>query len=941
MENAQYLTREQVMDNFDLILQHDIDQDIGIVQDLGDLRIQVGNPVRSVAFSPNGTQIVYGGLDTIGVWDIRQLYDNKNATAKVTFTHKYVGSVAFSLDGTQIVSGSDENSVRVWNNANIEPQNGFIGDKFDSMHNSELYSVAFSPIKNWIVSGCDYNIIVWDIDNNIVIMWGSASSSDVVNSVAFSPDGTQVVSGSTDKMAQVWDIRSGKPIKSFIHDGSVNSVAFSLDGTQIVSGSSDKMAQVWDIRSGKPIKSFIHEDSVNSVAFSPGGTQIVSGSSDSVRVWDIKSGRLIKHFKHEDSVNSVAFSPNGTQIVSGSTDRTIGIWNLENIDIDTDINKLNSIIKLNDMDKTQKQKIVLSAIQIFGIREYFDKYLPDPSISDEYINIINTIPIESVTGALLQNKNISKAFDELYPIYVENEKLLTIDILEKVILQYDFESLIKSPIFEKIFENIDRYNTNHISIDPDVFWKKILSRSDTDKVFWFRHISKLLVLGRFIRYSEPSIDSNDLYERIGLINSELLYQNWCMLIDRNKVRIINGGIEEKRNIFLYTEKEYEYKRFENWLGRMGGGKVVFSPTIQILNFRSGLGKDFSLGKIEHLILPEVSSIVVTFGISPIDYVSQFPNITELFMPSLTEIKINNTLTRNLSPIESLFNGNRSIEKVNLSSMMQIGNLYFNGCVNLIEIVLSNLNVIEGDNVFERCIRLKDLNLPKLRHIHGKSTFINMTDLRSISCPKLEQIQDDDLSSQMLKLGIPMDIPSFLFLESNQLISVDLSSLKNMINTGLFSNCDLSKCELSLSLSIIRYGSILFNQCKLPSIMTLDSIQEIHGSLIIRECANIEVLNMPNLIKIEGTQVFSCAKLKKIVANNLKELKGNNIFEGCTNLTDIYVDRLQVIDGNVLPVNLDGKILTIHLNDVPTINEDLPDHIKLNIKNIDIRGADRS
>jgi WD40 repeat protein len=147
-----------------------------------------------------------------------------------------------------------------------------------------------------------------------------------VNSVAFSPDGKQIVSGSSDNSIRVWDAVSGDvvvgPLKG--HTDSVWSVAFSPDGKQIVSGSYDNSIQVWDAVSGDvvvgPLKG--HTDSVYSVAFSPDGKQIVSGSSDnSIRVWDAVSGDVVVGplKGHTDSVLSVAFSPDGKQIVSGSS----------------------------------------------------------------------------------------------------------------------------------------------------------------------------------------------------------------------------------------------------------------------------------------------------------------------------------------------------------------------------------------------------------------------------------------------------------------------------------------------------------------------------------------------------------------------------------------------------------------------------------------------
>ena len=81
--------------------------------------------------------------------------------------------------------------------------------------------------------------------------------SDCVNSVAFSPDGAYILSGSDDKSLKLWDRQTGKIVKSYEgHSNRVNSVAFSPDGAYILSGSADKSLKLWDRQTGKIVKSY-------------------------------------------------------------------------------------------------------------------------------------------------------------------------------------------------------------------------------------------------------------------------------------------------------------------------------------------------------------------------------------------------------------------------------------------------------------------------------------------------------------------------------------------------------------------------------------------------------------------------------------------------------------------------------------------------------------
>ncbi|KAK3582368.1 hypothetical protein CHS0354_023912 [Potamilus streckersoni] len=302
--------------------------------------------VRSVAFSPDGTQALSGSSDkTIKLWKVSDgsLIHTFSSTEQHTSS---VFSVTFSPDGTHALSGSADNTIKLW-----RVSDGSLIRTFSTttgqQHTSWVNSVVFSPDGTQALSGSDDKTIkLWRVSDGSLIHTFSTTGRHVdnVNSVVFSPDGTQALSGSDDKTIKLWKVSDGSLIRTFSSTGQhtqpVYSVAFSPDGTQALSGSADNTIKLWRVSDGSLIRTFStttgqqHTSWVNSVVFSPDGTQALSGSDDkTIKLWRVSDGSLIRTFsstgQHTQPVYSVAFSPDGTQALSGSADNTIKLWQVK------------------------------------------------------------------------------------------------------------------------------------------------------------------------------------------------------------------------------------------------------------------------------------------------------------------------------------------------------------------------------------------------------------------------------------------------------------------------------------------------------------------------------------------------------------------------------------------------------------------------------------
>ncbi len=212
-------------------------------------------------------------------------------------------------------------------------QTGASSRTFLTGHGAGVPSVAFSPDGRTLASGSlDGAIILWDVAKKQQLATFSTYTGPVW-SVAFSPDGQTLASASGDNTIALWDIASAQ-LRSILsgHTGAVLSVAFGPDGQTLASGSEDATVIVWDLRSGKLLKRLTgHAGAVYTVAFrdkqtlASGGCGKLNGGTCTlaeIRLWDIVTGNMLGQplVTETKSPSSIAFSPDGETFALGDGD---------------------------------------------------------------------------------------------------------------------------------------------------------------------------------------------------------------------------------------------------------------------------------------------------------------------------------------------------------------------------------------------------------------------------------------------------------------------------------------------------------------------------------------------------------------------------------------------------------------------------------------------
>ncbi len=201
-------------------------------------------------------------------------------------------------------------------------------------HTDLLWTVAWSPNGKYVASaGTDRTVQVWNASDGHH-MYTYTGHNDTVYGVSWSHDSTQLASASYDKTVQVWHALDGTYPQIYTgHTSWVWSVSWSPDGERVASGGGDKTVQVWRAADASHIYTYKgHSGYVHAVAWSPDSRYIASASTDqTVQVWDATSGMTYYTDQPYDTTPlAVAWSPDSSRIAAGHEDKTVQVWDAVN-----------------------------------------------------------------------------------------------------------------------------------------------------------------------------------------------------------------------------------------------------------------------------------------------------------------------------------------------------------------------------------------------------------------------------------------------------------------------------------------------------------------------------------------------------------------------------------------------------------------------------------
>ena len=279
--------------------------------------------ISNISFSPDGATLAAGIRDgTVKLWDIK--------TGKTMHTYNRAGSLGvFSPDGKTLASAGWR-GIELWEVGTHKNISSL------KMLRADIRCLAFSPDSQLLAWGREDQVKLWKHASGSLLgfiglgITALKGHTDEVRTVAFSPDGATLASAGMDKTVKLWDVSTGRNIRTLEHVMPVIAIAFSPDSATLAAGRVGGAIELWDVFTGQNLATFgEHGGAVFSVAFSPDGTILASGAgAGEIKLWDIETGQEIATLEgHPGIAFSVAFSPDGKTLASGSQDGTVLVWN--------------------------------------------------------------------------------------------------------------------------------------------------------------------------------------------------------------------------------------------------------------------------------------------------------------------------------------------------------------------------------------------------------------------------------------------------------------------------------------------------------------------------------------------------------------------------------------------------------------------------------------
>jgi WD40 repeat protein len=332
--------------------------------------------ITALAFSPDDAYLLSGSADgTATVWDMSTF----SSVKEFSTNSKTVRGVAWSPDGKYIAVGSDSQGIYLFDGAtynlykNILPPDG----------SPTLDQIVFSYDSHMFMTATNNVAHLWNVADGALLV-SYERPANLITSIGFSPDGTQVLTGSDDGAVQIWDRVTAKLVHTFNGDQQpVLGVAFSMDGNRLAGASYDNNVFVWDIPTGKLVYTLPeHSSSVIGVSFTDRDHVFTVSDDGNLRLWALVPNYTRIWGGHTDYVAALALShqPVDGRILVASVggDKNVILWDFNTGEIVRKLS-LNGVTDYTNVEFSLDDKLIATTSNDGIIRLWKVKIEEPPS----------------------------------------------------------------------------------------------------------------------------------------------------------------------------------------------------------------------------------------------------------------------------------------------------------------------------------------------------------------------------------------------------------------------------------------------------------------------------------------------------------------------------------------------------------------------------------